>query len=426
MPCNYFTLNAFKMEYTFRNKALSDKASSAYINISTGRVILDTRKKGFQYLDIASLYGSTGGPFICSPPETMAEFRAENAGVILLHTKASEEETQRIIGKPILPVKATIHSSLSPQFNNMCLTLPPPERVVVLSPIGPSVVMAAKVPTLPFNALVNAPVPAAIAKPRESSAMKFIHKIEHIFDAKPRQLMLPSEDPVCNYDSAGVGVFTPKNDNIDDIPEDAIDGLCHFHLSGLSGKGRIVRVIDGDTVEMMIYVPLVGLIHKQGQGRGHRKLQAAALTRHSNVGFFSLFSCRLLGIDFAEHNTEQGAMGTKIMSEVYKSLNNRVYYRTGKFDKYGRLLVNLYADAEYKKSLNDMFLGVTFDGIGHVVEPYDGGCKSVYMKKLPVAPSRGKGSCEEDEEDEETVDYHADKELLLDSRGGVVGMYGRD
>lgn len=166
-----------------------------------------------------------------------------------------------------------------------------------------------------------------------------------------------------------------------------MDDLGIFHLSGLSGQSEVVRVIDGDTVEMLIYIPLKDLTRKieyRGRGKARSLKSAASVSSNStDAGFHAKFICRLAGVDFAEHNTEQGCLGTKLMTDLYAKQNNLVYFKTGKFDKYGRLLIELFFDQDCTRSINRNYAGKTFDRYGCIAESYSGSTKSGYMKTLP-------------------------------------------
>ena len=213
----------------------------------------------------------------------------------------------------------------------------------------------------------------------------------------------------CITGTAGTAIFTPRSTDVATIPDSAIETLCDFHLEGLTGKGKMVRVIDGDTAEVLLYVPLHSLTRptKKGRGRGHMQSAAYVYSEGKDAGFFAKYKCRLWGIDAAEHNTAQGVKATELMTAKYAETKNIVYYRLGKYDKYGRLLIQMYSDPEMKDSINTAFAGKEYSGLGVVVEAYGGGTKSTYMKTLATLPAGSKaaplaertglgaGSCEE-------------------------------
>lgn len=215
-----------------------------------------------------------------------------------------------------------------------------------------------------------------------------------------------------------------KAPSVNDVSDEVLASLSIFHISGLEGLGRITRILDGDTVEMLLHVPLASLCKKvessrvnpslaassklqegvlrttdslllkrpdqaagEATGSGYNKIyKAAAYTKDTEAGFFTLFSCRLSGIDFAEHDTVQGILGKKLMTDLYARSDNRVYYRSSTFDKFGRLLVTLYSDPYFRDCINTAFDGYSHPEYGKFLESYGGATKSDYMKNLVKLP----------------------------------------
>lgn len=177
-----------------------------------------------------------------------------------------------------------------------------------------------------------------------------------------------------------------KQPNVDQVSDETLKYMTTFQISGLEGLGKVTRVIDGDTIEMLLYVPLASLMKRtEAVGRGYNKTyKAAAYTKDINAGFFSLFTCRLSGVDFAEHNTVQGLFGIKLMTDLYDRYDNKVYYRTSVPDKYGRLLITLYSDPYLRENINTVYADYTHPQFGRFVEAYSGKTKSDYMKNLPI------------------------------------------
>ena len=217
----------------------------------------------------------------------------------------------------------------------------------------------------------------------------------------PRFMFASEPDAVCEYGSAGsIFVLTPDIRDVEQLPDHVIASMCPFHLGGLRGKGKVSSVTDGDTVSIVIYVPMQDLskkiLAKKGRGSNtHYEPQYQAISGHKeSTGFFTVITVRLLGVDTAEKNTIQGQVAKRIMIDKYRSLNNIVYYDLSfERDKYGRLLATLYEDPAYKVSLNEYILNAKSDpSLGPIAFAYDGGTKSDYMKQLPTSNAHGKGA----------------------------------
>lgn len=183
-------------------------------------------------------------------------------------------------------------------------------------------------------------------------------------------------------------IFTPKSKNVRDLPAEVLKRLCPFNLNGLlgiSGEGRIISVIDGDTITMVLYLDLHGLsIGRQVTYERKKQIMAPALCENKDTGFFTAFRCRLYGIDSAEKNTEEGQLAKKIMMDKYTSLHGYVFYKIRSFDKYGRALVDLYEDSSYTRYINDLLLGYPDSRHRILATPYFGGTKSELMTNLPT------------------------------------------
>jgi endonuclease YncB( thermonuclease family) len=91
-----------------------------------------------------------------------------------------------------------------------------------------------------------------------------------------------------------------------------------FSLDGLTTYGKIVYVYDGDSCDIVLYI--------------------------DNLGF-RRFKCRINGIDCAEKrsaNPEEKLHALKALNFVSELLDTIVIIKCYKFDKYGRLLVDIF------------------------------------------------------------------------------------
>lgn len=122
-----------------------------------------------------------------------------------------------------------------------------------------------------------------------------------------------------------------------------------FSLKNYKVKGRVTKVYDGDSITLIF--PLFESVYK--------------------------WKCRLLGIDTPElrsHNETEKNNAYKIRDILRnKILNKLVEIECHEFDKYGRLLVNIYCEDCY---INDWLIENKY------AVKYYGGTKSDWSKIL--------------------------------------------
>lgn len=118
------------------------------------------------------------------------------------------------------------------------------------------------------------------------------------------------------------------------IPDDA----DYLTFAGLQCRGKITKVIDGDTVDLLLEVPNRRLLQRSASGSTWIKVRA-----------------RLGGIDCYEKKTVQGKQATELMTTWYSEVKNVVWCSVGKPDKYGRTLVTLFPRVG-AESFNDRIL----------------------------------------------------------------------
>ena len=220
--------------------------------------------------------------------------------------------------------------------------------------------------------------------------MREFYRINHI-----------TENTVCKLNVENSVLYAPNVDDVAKIPVTMIDALQPFSLSGLRTKARVVEVIDGDTIYCVLYLPLKFLFEPKyyqherksiEEKSSQKHMKQAALLKSSKPtskkiqegGLFLKFDCRLLNMDAAEHDTQQGILATKLTKDLYESLGNIVYIDCYGFDKYGRLLIDIYADESYSKYLNFYLIEHPDPKLGVLAMKYDGQTKSDYMKNLPT------------------------------------------
>jgi endonuclease YncB( thermonuclease family) len=183
-----------------------------------------------------------------------------------------------------------------------------------------------------------------------------------------------------------------KNIDDNDLELGNFENLTYFGFNNLEGKGKINRIIDGDTFEIIVYIKLENLSKKFEIGRKN-ELKSSIITKYNQAGFFTKLKVRLNGVDAAEKDTFHGQQAIQFMNQYFRNNNNIVYYKISEEnDKYGRNLMSLYLDEEYKNSAVDYLLSLKFETKDlnlkswngtPLAKKYDGGKKDSYMESLP-------------------------------------------
>jgi len=195
---------------------------------------------------------------------------------------------------------------------------------------------------------------------------------------------------VCKQNDVDKPTFKPTSKDPRDLPESAIHSLCGFHINGLEGWAVVADVIDGDTIDVVMYVPLKALANgHEYKYYSKRGVRSFLHTQNLDAGFFPKIRCRFDGCDAMEKNTPEGMFARALTVDLYQRLNGHVWIKfvTGKniekSDKYGRNLVRVFnsekLEIEYTRYLFNF--NSEKEGI-KIVEEYDGGTKSEYAKKL--------------------------------------------
>lgn len=143
----------------------------------------------------------------------------------------------------------------------------------------------------------------------------------------------------------------PCPESLDQLSQAQIDSLEVFNLCGYTAPARVKRVLDGDTIELVLYFDLKYL--KQLHPGNHRKGIGIG------EGIYMCLRIRLYGINAAEKTTADGQAANRILSTTLELLGNKIYLRCFGYDKYGRTLGIIYRDPEYKVSINKELLAHT-------------------------------------------------------------------
>ena len=133
-----------------------------------------------------------------------------------------------------------------------------------------------------------------------------------------------------------------------DIPInwDSIDSsVKEFGFEGETKIAKVVSVYDGDTIKVVF--PILRKLYK--------------------------FNCRIMGVDTPEIRTrdkKEKEYGIKVRDELRKKILNKVVkLKCGEFDKYGRLLGEIYVNQNDQESVNQLMIK---DGYAY---EYHGGTK---------------------------------------------------
>ncbi len=151
-----------------------------------------------------------------------------------------------------------------------------------------------------------------------------------------------------------------------------------FNIGGKDRRcAKLVRVIDGDTVELSIELP-------------HELVTRDP--RSPKLTTWLVFTCRLYGIDAMEKKTKNGKKAITLLQDKINNLSILyVEIHSGQLggkkgqteikEKYGRLLVSIYDSKDAQKTIYDDWLDKHIEGYGIVMETYNGGKKSDYSRQ---------------------------------------------
>lgn len=219
--------------------------------------------------------------------------------------------------------------------------------------------------------------------------LQAFYEINHIFN-----------DSVCSTNTNNV-IYAPNIDDVSKLPEQYLNNLCPFNLSGLQSKARVVNVLDGDTWDIVVYLNLSFLFTPRYYARERKNsaevkdsseyYKQVSILQSSDPkskkiqegGLFIMLNCRLMGVDAAESKTPQGQLATELTIKKLESLNNIIYVNLLGPDKYGRTLIDCFEDSNRTKYLNFYLIDYMDPKLGRIAEKYNGGSKSTYMKELP-------------------------------------------
>lgn len=170
---------------------------------------------------------------------------------------------------------------------------------------------------------------------------------------------------------AGSAFFSLTSD-VENLPVDQLERICEFSLQGLRTKVRLLRILDGDTIDLAFFVPLNFLADRR-----------YSLPTSSSQGLFLRMVTRLYGVDAAEHDTKKGIVASLFLEKIALRQDGIFWMRVEGFEKFGRLLAALYLDENEEIALSDLLVSYEDEEVGNVAVPYVGDAKSPLFTSLP-------------------------------------------
>lgn len=126
-----------------------------------------------------------------------------------------------------------------------------------------------------------------------------------------------------------------------------------FSLEGTFVPGKIVDVYDGDTVKIVLELSI-------------------------NSEYFR-WNCRLSGINTPEirtRNLKEKEFGLLVRDKLKERIEDKILLiKCGEFDKYGRLLVEIFENSGELFSINNWLIENKY------AKPYDGGTKEEWFEE---------------------------------------------
>lgn len=153
--------------------------------------------------------------------------------------------------------------------------------------------------------------------------------------------------------------------------------LFDFSLSRIYVEGVVVYVVDGDTVDVEVTIPLSALtkthyITSTVDGSVRARPYTFLKTDNPETKITIRVRCRLMGVDTAEKDTDKGKLAKRLAEEFYAETNNVVWCSfLGKGSR-GRALTEFYSNYDDTTSINERLLNYADPELGKITTYYDG------------------------------------------------------
>ncbi len=177
--------------------------------------------------------------------------------------------------------------------------------------------------------------------------------------------------------------LTTNHIDITLINDDILNQIEEFSFSRIRTKGKIIRIIDGDTIVVALILSKGDLDsffwkRENKNSQAPKNITKKCLSQcycNDQLHMLIKLRLRLYGIDTAEKNTKTGKIAIKFVTQKYKSLDSIVYLHLLGTDARGRTLANIYEDEKYTKCINSQILAYEDQQVGKIAVPYFGGTK---------------------------------------------------
>jgi endonuclease YncB( thermonuclease family) len=180
----------------------------------------------------------------------------------------------------------------------------------------------------------------------------------------------------CFRGTAGTVIPAVDTVDVESLSPEQLSSLCVFSFAGIFSKAKVTHVIDGDTIDVVAYIPLMEL----GSARNiHRTTDVHTnillSSNYHRAGFFAKIRLRVYGYDAIEHDKPEGQLATRLLTEKLNSLNNVIWCQFLGGEKYGRSLAILYENEDRTGSLNNYLIEKSRELGIRMAYPYTGGTK---------------------------------------------------
>lgn len=209
-----------------------------------------------------------------------------------------------------------------------------------------------------------------------------LSKVEYLFPNDSKMLEMASET---RKKKSGSMAIRNSND-LSTLTEDEISHLEEFSFSRLSVPGRVVEVIDGDTIVAVVSISLSQLVSGNLMRsdsmvcyKSLGQLVCINPTKESesfsNLKMLVKIRLRLYGIDAAEKDTFAGKRCKEWVTLKYQELKNLIWVTLLGTDARGRTLANLYETPTSIRTINSLILNHIDPYCGRVCVSYFGETK---------------------------------------------------
>jgi endonuclease YncB( thermonuclease family) len=180
---------------------------------------------------------------------------------------------------------------------------------------------------------------------------------------------------MCFKGTAGTILQSTEKD-VERVPRNIKDQLCRFTFSGLFAKCEVVSITDGDTFDVIMYVPFMELATTKHLLHG--KTQQAPIVAtggHHEIGFFTRITIRAYGYDAIEKDKPDGQLAKQVLTQKFATLRNIIWCQFVDDEKYGRTLALMYEDQAKVRGLNSYLIDEGNKMGRRLAYPYTGGTK---------------------------------------------------